>query len=205
MVRPAPLASTPTLPSSSMNLRPSALPRGSSSVSCLGRARLGERLAPRHAAVVDGELAVERDDAAVLGHDERIDLHQLGVGAGIDRRRAAPAASASASRPQAAATWAARRAAPSLSSPVRMSTGRRTQRIRARGRDLLDVHAALGREQHQRPLARGIVEHGRVELARDRRPAPRPAPSSTAMARRSSCRGWPRGGCRGLARAVGAA
>ena len=36
MVRPAPLASTPTLPSSSMNLSPSALPRSSSSVSFSG-------------------------------------------------------------------------------------------------------------------------------------------------------------------------
>jgi hypothetical protein len=35
-------------------------------------------------------------------------------------------------------------------------------------RDLLDVHAALRREQQQRSLGRGIVEHGGVHLARER-------------------------------------
>ena len=34
--------------------------------------------------------------------------------------------------------------------------------------DLLDVHAALRREQQQRALGRRIVEHGRVHLVRDR-------------------------------------
>ena len=36
------------------------------------------------------------------------------------------------------------------------------------GGDLFDVHAALGREQQQRALGSGMVEHGRVHLARDR-------------------------------------
>jgi hypothetical protein len=35
-------------------------------------------------------------------------------------------------------------------------------------RDLLDVHSALGGDHHQRALGDGIVEHGDIELARDR-------------------------------------
>ena len=84
MVRPAPLASTPTLPSSSMNLSPSALPRSSSSVSFSGVPDLAS--ASRRGTPLSsiGELAIERDQAAVLGEDQGIDLHQLRIGAGID-------------------------------------------------------------------------------------------------------------------------
>ena len=35
--------------------------------------------------VVHHELAIERDDAAVAGDDQRIDFHQFGVEGGIDR------------------------------------------------------------------------------------------------------------------------
>ena len=94
--------------------------------------------------------------------NQRIDLHQLGIAAGIDRIE-----------PQqeidervAVDAWKRRQCAiQRLGIEPPADVDRQPhQRGRMLGGDLLDVHAAFAGEQQQRPLRHGVVEHGCVHL-----------------------------------------
>ena len=113
------------------------------------------------------ELAVERDDLAVAQDGQRIDLDQLGVllakrpveldehiGDAVGRRAEVQPLEQRRRLRRAEAMPDVDDMAPDR---VGLSFG-----------DFLDVHAAFGREQHQRDCAADIDQHRGIELAFNR-------------------------------------
>ena len=155
MVRPAPLASTPTLPSSSMNLRSRALARASSSVSFSGVPVLASASCRGTALSSIASLQSSATSRPSSVSDQRIDLHQLGVVGGVDGIE--PQQQIDQGVAVEAGTGGSARSSALASRPLRMSTAIRTSASGCFGRNLFDIHAALGREQQQRALAAGSL------------------------------------------------
>ena len=167
ITRPAPLPMMPTSPSSFTYCRP-----------CVVRARLHrvdrERVlvgldvrVPEQRVVVDRHLRVERDDAAVLEQDERVDLHERRV-ALLQQGVQAPEHVG-----RALARRRRGKRAGQLAHVERPQTEHRVdvdapQRLGPRARELLDVHAALGGHHREVVTRRAVEQHRRVELLRDR-------------------------------------
>ena len=168
MVSPAPLASTPTSPSSSMYLRPSPRPRCSSAVARSSRAKARQApaggTAPSRRAPACSRALVHR---AIRQDRQRVDFDQLGVALRQSTRRAARARRATASSAAPQAETRDHAAGRSLIEAGQHVDGLPSQRAGTGSGYLLDIHAALGREQHQRSLARSVLKHGAVEFARD--------------------------------------
>ena len=80
IARPAPLTMQPMLPSSLMNDEVVALGLDLRRVLLVEVAQRLELLLAVERVVVEGHLGVERQHAAVLEHDQRVDLDQRGVG-----------------------------------------------------------------------------------------------------------------------------
>ena len=120
----------------------------------------------RDGAVVHGVFAVERDQPTVRRQHQRIDLHQLGIAGRIGRVKPAEQGN---QRGAIARQRLRQRALEALEIEAVADIDRQPQQgIGMLLGDLLDVHAALRREQQQRALGCRIVQHGRVHLVRDR-------------------------------------
>ena len=133
-------------------------------------AHLGEVRMPEERVVVDRELRVERSNLAVGRHDERVDL--------AERRIAADERVVQLSDDRHDLLLLGRILDPGLiHEPPRVPRVKALEWIhvqpdegvRARRRDLLDVHAALRREHEERALRAAIEGDRQVVLARDLR------------------------------------
>ena len=158
----------------------------------------GELLVAEEGGAVDRHLGVERDDLAVGGDDQRVDLDQRGVEVVEGARRASTRISATRSTTSSSipASTAIAAASSSVEADQRVDVAADEGVGVALG-DLLDVHAAHPREDHQR-LLRGAVEDDRgVVLGVDLGRLPRPRPGGPGTGPRRAGRGCP---CRGSRR-----
>ena len=83
MARPAPLAITPTEPSSPTYCRPFSWANCLARVAHLGGVVLGVVGVTEYRVVVEGDLGVERVHPAVGREDQRVDLDEVGVALGV--------------------------------------------------------------------------------------------------------------------------
>ena len=132
-----------------------------------GRAGARDVAVAHDRAIVHHELAVERDDAAVPGDDQRIDFQQLCVEHGIGRVKLGEHVGHLAFGRAESQTVDERRGIRSHETAADVDGLGAQFAGRARCH-FLDIHAALGRKHDERAFARWIVEHCRVQLAFDR-------------------------------------
>ena len=166
IVSPAPFASTPTSPSSSMQAQAvlqrraaraaSAAPASRSAASSGRRAAAASSSTSLPSSAISAPSAVER---------QRIDLDQLGVVIGVDPVEPGQDLGELRRRARQPERHQLRRDLRGRVDAVADVDRDADQRVRSARRQLLDLDAARGRGQDQRPLARGIGQHGGVELA----------------------------------------
>src|SRR5229473_1065411 len=117
--------------------------------------------------VVEIHLGVEGDDLAVAGDNERVDLDDRGVELGEDlvhrQHELDGALHLLALEPEAEGELAGMEAF----HPGGGIDRHLEDLVRMLGRDLLDLHAALGRGHHGDPRGRTVDQHAKIELALD--------------------------------------
>ena len=167
----------PTLPSSFTYCRPFSLARACTgsignaaaiaSISCVTEQRV----------VVDGDLGVERDHPTVVELHERVHLHQGGVA--LPQQLVHPPQHVGGTLPRLG-----RQRADQLAHVEGPQTQHRVdvhapQRLRARARELLDVHAALGGHHRQVVPGRTVEQRSTCRTPARSAAAPRRAPAVT--------------------------
>ena len=132
------------------------------------RLDLGQVLVAEEGVAVDRHLGVERDDLAVGGDDQRVDLDQGRVLA-----RCATSASFASTSAAWSRTSSSRPAASTIGRASAASKGRvgsmwlLDQRVGVLGGDRLDVHPALGGDHRQQLLLAAVEDHRGVVLGGD--------------------------------------
>ncbi len=130
------------------------------------RAFAGEVALPKDRGIVERELAIQRDDAAVFQQRQRIDLDQLGVACAVNRVERFQDGSdfrLGIAKPETG-EHGARGAIVEILVDLEAVAA---NGVGPRRRDLLDLHAAFSGEQDQRTARGEIGEHRGVEFAGD--------------------------------------
>ena len=140
--------------------------------SSIGVGDLGQVLVAEEGVAVDRHLGVERDDLAVGGDDQRVDLDQASRPRSLATSASFASTSAAWSRTSssspAASTIGARRRGVEGPSRVDVALDQRVGVLRG---DRLDVHPALGGDHRQQLLLAAVEDHRGVVLGGDVRAA----------------------------------